>query len=118
LALGQAPSPSQLEAKVNVNVVSSQLAALHSVSLPLAKATQALVSSEPSQVSTPHSPSPRAQASRGGCGSPATGEQRPSRPATSHASHCPAQGESQQTPSAQCPEPQSSSAEQSVPSST
>ena len=56
-----------------------------------------------------------AQGGRPPRGAPSTGEQVPSRPATSQAAHCPPQVVSQQTPSTQLPEAHSSPASHGVP---
>jgi hypothetical protein len=58
---------------------------------------------------------PPAQAVRSPCGAPVAGEQVPTDPATSHASHCPSQARSQQTPSTQSPVPHSPAAPQTCP---
>lgn len=49
------------------------------------------------------------------CGAPFTGEQVPTEPVTSHASHWPPHARSQHTPSAQTPVPHSASALHSMP---
>lgn len=49
-------------------------------------------------------------------GSPATAEQVPTLPLTSHAAHCDVQAVSQQTPSTQKPEPHSALDEHAMPS--
>jgi hypothetical protein len=71
-------------------------------------------------VTTPSQLPPQAepsvvQAARAPCGAPAIGVHVPTLPATSQASHWPAQAVLQQTPSAQWPEPHSRSAAQAAP---
>jgi len=94
---GQAPAPSQ--DSPSVAIPAEQEGARHDVELPGYVQPAGWT---PSQLPPQTVPS-EAQALRAPCGAPVAGEQVPTLPATSHASHCPPQARSQQNPSAQEP---------------
>ena len=90
---GQEPLPAQFAASVATPL--SQLGGRHCVLLAGKKQARASV---PLQYPAHALPSP-AQAARDPCGAPMTFVQVPTKPATSQASHWPAQARLQQTPS-------------------
>jgi hypothetical protein len=93
----QVPAPLQAAAATARWVLTSQLGAWHST--PVLGYTQA-ARRVPPQVPPQVLPSV-AQAGRSPTGAPVVGEQVPSWPGTLQASHCPAQGALQHTPSTQ-----------------
>jgi hypothetical protein len=112
----QVPTPSQYAA--SVAVPSAQLAGLHSFAGPFAKPTHLVRSFPPSHASALHtSVPPASHAARVPFGAPETGVHLPGAPATSQASHCPAQSESQHTASTQKPVAQSLEVEHDWPAS-
>jgi hypothetical protein len=95
----------------------AQVAGEHVVSLPFANMLQVeTCSGKPSHCCVLHgSPPPSGQGARAPFGFPVQGTHLPELPATSHAAHCASHALSQQTPSAQKPEPHSAALLHSAP---
>ncbi len=91
-----------------------QLAAPHTTLLPATKPAQVLGSFAPSHVRALQTSLPASHFARTPWGPPSTGEQVPTFPTRSHASHCPSHVVSQQTASTQCAEPHSASTSHGV----
>ena len=99
---GQAPEPSQRDSPVALPA--AQVAAEHTM---VAAAKLHFARSEPSHARAQTPVPSAAHAVREPCGAPLTGEQVPTLPVTSQASHCPLHAVSQQLPSTQNPDVQS-----------